>query len=60
MATSIDCLGMNHINAVVSDFDASVAHFRELYGAEFLADLPFAGYPSSGKTPGTQGTTRRK
>jgi hypothetical protein len=31
---------MNHLNVVVEGFDANVAHFRELYGAQFLYDLP--------------------
>ncbi len=31
---------VNHINAVVEDYDASTAHLRERYGAEFLMDLP--------------------
>jgi catechol 2,3-dioxygenase-like lactoylglutathione lyase family enzyme len=37
---STNFLHMNHINAVVDDFDASVAHFRDLYGAQFISDLP--------------------
>jgi hypothetical protein len=28
------------MNLVLQDFDASVAHFRDLYGADFLMDLP--------------------
>jgi hypothetical protein len=31
---------MNHINAVVEDFDKSVAHLRDLFGAQFIRDLP--------------------
>jgi hypothetical protein len=38
--TSIRCTRVNHMNLVLQDFDASVAHFRELYGADFLMDLP--------------------
>src|SRR2546425_13030797 len=40
MSTSIECVHMNHINAVVEGFDDSVAHFRDLYGAQFVLDLP--------------------
>src|ERR1700728_1534135 len=31
---------MNHINAMVEDFDKSVQHLRDLYGAQFNLDLP--------------------
>jgi catechol 2,3-dioxygenase-like lactoylglutathione lyase family enzyme len=31
---------MNHVNAVVDDFDASVAHFHRLYRAQLISDLP--------------------
>jgi hypothetical protein len=40
MAESITCLHMNHINAVVEGFDESYVHFRDLYGAQFIAYLP--------------------
>lgn len=40
MTHSIRPVRVNHLNAVVADFDASVAHFREIYGAEFVLDLP--------------------
>src|SRR5690348_12561458 len=30
----------SHFNLVLEDYDASVAHFRGLFGAEFLLDLP--------------------
>src|SRR5262249_18355288 len=33
---------VNHINAVMEDFDATVAHLQHLYGAKFLLDLPQA------------------
>ena len=36
----INCLHMNHINAVVDGFDDTVAHFREVYGAELISDMP--------------------
>jgi hypothetical protein len=36
----ITCLHMNHLNAVVEGFDESVDHFRDLYGAQFISDLP--------------------
>lgn len=40
MTTSIKPVRMNHLNLVLEDFDASVAHFTGLYGAEFMADIP--------------------
>jgi catechol 2,3-dioxygenase-like lactoylglutathione lyase family enzyme len=40
MPRSIRPVRVNHMNVVVEDFDASVAHLRELYGAEFMADMP--------------------
>jgi Glyoxalase/Bleomycin resistance protein/Dioxygenase superfamily len=40
MPSSIKPLHVNHINAVVEGFDDSVAHFREVYGAQFIKDLP--------------------
>jgi len=40
MPKTLDCLHMNHINAMVEDFEKSVEHFRELYGAQFNLDLP--------------------
>ncbi len=36
----IRCLDMNHINAAIDGFDESVAHFREVYGAQLIADMP--------------------
>lgn len=38
--TAITPRRMNHLNLVLRDFDASVAHFGELYGAEFMVDIP--------------------
>ncbi|KHK90421.1 VOC family protein [Novosphingobium malaysiense] len=32
------------MNLVVGDFEAAVAHFERVYGAEFLADLPSAEF----------------
>lgn len=40
MPKSIHPTRVNHMNVVIEDLDVSVAHFRELYGAEFLVDLP--------------------
>lgn len=40
MAQRISPLRLNHMNLVVEGFDASVSHFNELYGAEFVTDLP--------------------
>jgi catechol 2,3-dioxygenase-like lactoylglutathione lyase family enzyme len=40
MPKTLNCIHMNHINAMVENFDKSVDHFRDLYGAEFNLDLP--------------------
>lgn len=40
MSGSIRPTRVNHMNVVIEDLDASVAHYRDLYGAEFLVDLP--------------------
>lgn len=40
MAKTLDCLHMNHINAMVEDFDEGVDHLRDLFGAQFNLDLP--------------------
>jgi hypothetical protein len=40
MARSIRPRRASHFNLVVEDYDASVAHFCDLYGGEFLIDLP--------------------
>lgn len=37
---SIRPVTVNHMNVVLADFDASVAHLQDLYGAEFFADMP--------------------
>src|ERR1019366_7506738 len=39
MSESIRCLLMNHTNAVVEGLD-DVDHFRDLYGAQLILDLP--------------------
>jgi catechol 2,3-dioxygenase-like lactoylglutathione lyase family enzyme len=40
MTAPITCLSMNHINAVVDDYDASVARFTDLYDAQLVMDMP--------------------
>ncbi len=40
----ITCLHVNHFNALVEDRAASLAHFRDLYGAQFLLDKPESEY----------------
>jgi hypothetical protein len=40
MAATIRPQRVNHMNAVLHDFDAGIAHFRERYGAEFMVDMP--------------------
>lgn len=42
MLRTIRPVRVNHINMVIKDFDAGIAHFRNLYGADFLADYPQA------------------
>jgi len=37
---ALECLHMNHINAMVEDFDKSVDHLTDLFGAQFNLDLP--------------------
>ena len=37
---ALQCLHMNHINALVEDLDSAVDHLRGLYGAQFNRDLP--------------------
>jgi catechol 2,3-dioxygenase-like lactoylglutathione lyase family enzyme len=31
---------MNHINAMVEDFDGAIGHYRDVLGAQFLMDMP--------------------
>jgi hypothetical protein len=40
MANSIHPVRLNHLNVVLQNFDASIAHFEKLYGAEFVVDIP--------------------
>jgi catechol 2,3-dioxygenase-like lactoylglutathione lyase family enzyme len=40
MPRSIHPTRLNHLNLVVEDLDASVAHLRRQYGAELLVELP--------------------
>jgi catechol 2,3-dioxygenase-like lactoylglutathione lyase family enzyme len=40
MPTAIHPVRVNHMNVVVEDIDACAARWRELYDAEFLADIP--------------------
>jgi len=42
MPEPLDCQHMNHINAMVEDFDRSVSYLGDLYGAQFNQDLPGA------------------
>lgn len=41
---SIRLRRVSHLNLVLEDYDASVAHFRQLFGAQFLLDLPSPGW----------------
>ncbi len=38
--TPIRCGAMNHVNAVIDDFEQTVDLFTEVYGAQFLIDMP--------------------
>ena len=40
MPRSLTCLHMNHINVMVEDFEKSVDHLRDLYGAQLNLELP--------------------
>lgn len=42
MGNRIEAIRLNHMNVVLEDFDASVACFKALYDAEFMADLTSA------------------
>ena len=44
MATTIRPLRLNHMNLLRQDFDESLPHFLEIYGAELVADIPKAEY----------------
>jgi catechol 2,3-dioxygenase-like lactoylglutathione lyase family enzyme len=40
MSKTLACLHMNHINALVEDYELAVGHLGDLYGAQFNLDLP--------------------
>jgi catechol 2,3-dioxygenase-like lactoylglutathione lyase family enzyme len=40
MPKTLECQHMNHINAMVEDYEKGVDHLRNIYGAEFNLDLP--------------------
>ena len=40
MPSSIRPVRVNHLNVVLEDFDASIAHVRNVYGAQFMVDMP--------------------
>lgn len=40
MPRSIRPVRVNHMNAVLRDFAASIAHFEQAFGAEFMVDMP--------------------
>jgi hypothetical protein len=40
MPKTLECQHMNHINAMVEDYEKGVDHLRTLYGAQFNLDLP--------------------
>ncbi len=40
MADRIKCVEMQHMNIVAPDFEATVSHFKEIFGAQFVLDLP--------------------
>lgn len=40
MPVSIQPMRVNHMNAVLRDHDASVAHLTRHFGAEFMSDMP--------------------
>ena len=40
MARSIRPQRVNHMNAVVQDFDTAIAHVEQAYSAEFMVDMP--------------------
>jgi len=40
MPDRITCVEMQHLNIVAPDFEATVSHFRDVFGAQFVLDLP--------------------
>ncbi|MGE0880459.1 MAG: VOC family protein [Acidimicrobiia bacterium] len=40
MPQPIECIETQHVNMVTRDFDATVAHFQKLFGAQFARDIP--------------------
>lgn len=44
MPPTIHPMGLNHFNLVLPEFHTSLNHFRTLYDADFLMDLPGEGY----------------
>jgi hypothetical protein len=40
MSTVIRPVRVNHVNLLLEDFDAAVAHLHDLYGARLLVDMP--------------------
>lgn len=40
MSQVIRALRVNHLNCVVADFDESVAHYKSVFGAEYLMNVP--------------------
>jgi len=40
MSAAIHPVRLNHFNLVLENFEASVTHFADLFGAELLADIP--------------------
>lgn len=42
MNTAIRARRVNHMNVVYEDFDAAVAHWKRLFDAEFMVDMPQA------------------
>jgi len=44
MGKSIDCIRVNHINVVIEDYDAGLAHVRRVFGSESMLDASRAGW----------------
>ena len=40
MTDKIRCIEMQHINMCTRDFDASMEHFKRVFGAQFVHDIP--------------------
>ena len=53
MAAPIECVHLNHINAMVEDYDAMVEGWKDIFGAQLILDLPGPDWHANLTTIGT-------